>query len=98
MHNVLILGINSLTLCSCTGVWFGLFFFLMIRRPPRSTRTYTLFPYTTLSRSVPARPAGPAMETLWSVFDRRIRADRGRDGGLRRMAGIQRKQIGRAHV
>src|SRR3546814_15432833 len=23
-------------------------FFLMIRRPPRSTRTYTLFPYTTL--------------------------------------------------
>src|SRR3546814_10953671 len=27
------------------------FFFLMIRRPPRSTRTYTLFPYTTLFRS-----------------------------------------------
>src|SRR3546814_16257114 len=26
-------------------------FFLMIRRPPRSTRTYTLFPYTTLFRS-----------------------------------------------
>src|SRR3546814_16043183 len=32
--------------CSC---WF---FFLMIRRPPRSTRTDTLFPYTTLFRSV----------------------------------------------
>src|SRR3712207_8774001 len=30
------------------------FFFLMIRRPPRST----LFPYTTLSRSVP-RPRAP---------------------------------------
>src|SRR3546814_19201567 len=30
--------------CSC-------FFFLMIRRPPRSTRTDTLFPYTTLFRS-----------------------------------------------
>src|SRR3546814_15533193 len=29
--------------CSC--------FFLMIRRPPRSTRTDTLFPYTTLFRS-----------------------------------------------
>src|SRR3546814_11932810 len=28
-----------------------LFFFLMIRRPPRSTRTDTLFPYTTLFRS-----------------------------------------------
>src|SRR3546814_4017064 len=30
-------------------LWF--FFFLMIRRPPRSTRTDTLFPYTTLFRS-----------------------------------------------
>src|SRR3546814_2569135 len=32
-------------LCFCV-------FFLMIRRPPRSTRTDTLFPYTTLFRSV----------------------------------------------
>src|SRR3546814_6763027 len=30
---------------------FYLLFFLMIRRPPRSTRTDTLFPYTTLFRS-----------------------------------------------
>src|SRR3546814_15334232 len=30
---------------------FTLVFFLMIRRPPRSTRTDTLFPYTTLFRS-----------------------------------------------
>src|SRR3546814_2761670 len=30
-------------------MWFV--FFLMIRRPPRSTRTDTLFPYTTLFRS-----------------------------------------------
>src|SRR3546814_3129581 len=28
------------------------FFFLMIRRPPRSTRTDTRFPYTTLFRSI----------------------------------------------
>src|SRR3546814_12079883 len=28
----------------------------MIRRPPRSTRTDTLFPYTTLFRSVPIGP------------------------------------------
>src|SRR3546814_2670941 len=28
----------------------------MIRRPPRSTRTYTLFPYTTLFRSLPLPP------------------------------------------
>src|SRR3546814_3282689 len=30
-----------------------IFLFLMIRRPPRSTRTDTLFPYTTLFRSNP---------------------------------------------
>src|SRR3546814_2749336 len=32
-------------------IFLFLFFFLMIRRPPRSTRTDTLFPYTTLFRS-----------------------------------------------
>src|SRR3546814_16180282 len=32
----------------CSSLFF---FFLMIRRPPRSTRTDTLFPYTTLFRS-----------------------------------------------
>src|SRR3546814_8460895 len=35
------------------------FFFLMIRRPPRSTRTDTLFPYTTLFRSHRRRCRGP---------------------------------------
>src|SRR3546814_17695928 len=30
---------------------FVFFFFVIRRRPPRSTRTYTLFPYTTLFRS-----------------------------------------------
>src|SRR3546814_14236777 len=41
-------------ICGCTISLFVLhfFFFLMIRRPPRSTRTDTLFPYTTLFRSV----------------------------------------------
>src|SRR3546814_13771012 len=34
----------------CVCVFF--FFFLIIRRPPRSTRTDTLFPYTTLFRSL----------------------------------------------
>src|SRR3546814_7197148 len=33
-------------------------FFLMIRRPPRSTRTDTLFPYTTLVRSASDPAAG----------------------------------------
>src|SRR3546814_14259455 len=38
------------------------FFFVMLRRPPRSTRTDTLFPYTTLFRSVVTRaqPSPPA--------------------------------------
>src|SRR3546814_18312687 len=36
--------------CVCLGCLLR-FFFLMIRRPPRSTRTDTLFPYTTLFRS-----------------------------------------------
>src|SRR3546814_3920686 len=47
------------------------FFFLMIRRPPRSTRTDTLFPYTTLFRSDPRhdRPG-------------RVRSGRLRGGGV----------------
>src|SRR3546814_13214196 len=41
------------------SVVFLLFFFFMILRPPRSTRTDTLFPYTTLFRSL-AMTAAPA--------------------------------------
>src|SRR3546814_2312568 len=36
--------------------FFIVIFFLMIRRPPRSTRTDTLFPYTTLFRSLSPGP------------------------------------------
>src|SRR3546814_20022424 len=42
-------------------------FFLMIRRPPRSTRTDTLFPYTTLVRSAHRQQlasVGPAAERI----------------------------------
>src|SRR3546814_765513 len=35
----------------CIIFYLAFFFFLMLRRPPRSTRTDTLFPYTTLFRS-----------------------------------------------
>src|SRR3546814_20582394 len=35
----------------CSVCFLCFVFFLMIRRPPRSTRTDTLFPYTTLFRS-----------------------------------------------
>src|SRR3546814_2539929 len=34
----------------------------MLRRPPISTRTATLFPYTTLSRSVRPRPAAGVVD------------------------------------
>src|SRR6056300_511605 len=38
---------------TCRYVYcFVFFFFLMIRRPPRSTLILTLFPYTTLFRSL----------------------------------------------
>src|SRR3546814_8483166 len=47
------------------------FFFLMIRLPPRSTRTDTLFPYTTLFRScgigdtsIIVRPNGVPVKTV----------------------------------
>ena len=44
------------------GGWGGGFFFLMIRRPPRST----LFPYTTLFRSIPFH-AAPNDCSRWSA-------------------------------
>src|SRR3546814_1320522 len=40
------------------------FFFLMMRRPPRSTRTDTLFPYTTLFRSYAAATRSHAAPSL----------------------------------
>src|SRR3546814_16015540 len=53
------------------------FFFLMIRRPPRSTRTDTLLPYTTLFRS----QASPAC---------RFRCGGGVAGGVRYAGGVVR--------
>src|SRR3546814_3472381 len=44
----------------------------MIRRPPRSTRTDTLFPYTTLFRSVP----GNAAEGVIAALDYLIASNR----------------------
>src|SRR3546814_1110804 len=44
------------------------FFFLIIRRPPRSTRTDTLFPYTTLFRSTsPALAAAMCESERWPL-------------------------------
>src|SRR3546814_4338880 len=49
------------------------FFFLMIRRPPRSTRTDTLFPYTTLFRSEVLRQH----DLHQDLFDTMVEALRG---------------------
>src|SRR3546814_15678741 len=52
-----------------------LFFFLMIRRPPRSTRTDTLFPYTTLFRSTILVTFADWFEEnyLWNMTSKAIR-------------------------
>src|SRR3546814_10096773 len=78
--------------CYCSFVYLLLIFFvffLMIRRPPRSTRTDTLFPYTTLFRSVAvaqivARRGGEDHRFLRHHRD--ARADGGGVGGGQRHA------------
>src|SRR3546814_19590480 len=56
-------------------IWSVAVFFLMIRRPPRSTRTDTLFPYTTLFRSGPGQEFSPDIRP-------QDRPDRKRNGRL----------------
>src|SRR5258707_4548123 len=64
------------------------FFFLMIRRPPRST----LFPYTTLFRSVPAERLGHFAPALLGHADPDDPLpDRRRRAGARRSAAGDRK-------
>src|SRR3546814_6553276 len=78
------------------------FCFLMIRRPPRSTRTDTLFPYTTLFRSaVPpspgCRPARfPRCTRIWCRQALRLPEASLLLGSRERV--LVRQQIGRAHV
>src|SRR3546814_947342 len=52
----------------------------MIRRPPRSTRTYTLFPYTTLvrSRSFCQDAPGASTTTASAIAASTAKATRGR--------------------
>src|SRR3546814_11954800 len=88
------------------------FFFLMIRRPPRSTRTDALFPYTTLFRSLQHALVGHALQhaaeavELAGPLAEQARAEafqvRGGAGELlglhRQKLARMRKEIGRAHV
>src|SRR3546814_15161664 len=74
-------------------------FFLMILRPPRSTRTDTLFPYTTLFRSArggrsaartlsgAAQRGGPG-RTAGTYFGRNRQADRYGDSWLERQVTL----------
>src|SRR3546814_4342329 len=77
---------------------FVFFFFLMIRRPPRSTRTDTLFPYTTLFRSLPRRRADElaGLQVLEIVV--RDRRDRKDDCRGEQRIGDERRRIGFAMV
>src|SRR3546814_16733662 len=46
----------------------------MIRRPPRSTRTDTLFPYTTLFRFASFRTRQDALQTVTTLFQQKVGA------------------------
>src|SRR3546814_12460250 len=84
------------------------FVFLMIRRPPRSTRTDTLFPYTTLFRSRLragmhsfALPFAVPAFTISMLWHPRMDADpvhRWLRGCLREVCSGKTVEIGRAHV
>src|SRR3546814_14639543 len=55
-----------------------IFFFLMQRRPPRSTPSYTLFPYTTLVRSPPVCTLNIATQIIdWGLWTDQHRAAQG---------------------
>src|SRR3546814_7374055 len=69
-----------------------LFFFLIIRRPPRSTRTDTLFPYTTLFRSV----GTDGCNTCPRVPARLVACESGRHARRRRRRALPRRHAGPA--
>src|SRR3546814_3745951 len=82
-----------------------LFCFLMIRRPPRSTRTDTLFPYTTLFRSHSASSYDAANDRVDHRRERRLgaialtsgqagRGENAEDDAAVRMAAVRGKGLG----
>src|SRR3546814_19495215 len=56
----------------------------MIRRPPTSTRTATLFPYTTLCRSATGSPFGAAISVAPAVNPNAAVVQVNRAGGVTR--------------
>src|SRR3546814_14228286 len=63
------------------------FFFLMIRRPPSSTRTDTLFPYTTLFRSLLSRTRAGRRPSARASDDGGLFSSLGRTSCAGRAAG-----------
>src|SRR3546814_11078468 len=88
----------------CRDLYFVIFFFffLMIRRPPRSTRTDTLFPYTTLFRSIlDLLPSLKEVDRLaqGAVFNQVFFTAKSDELiGIFSGMGPQEREIGRAHV
>src|SRR3546814_16174768 len=60
---------------------FYFFFFLMIRRTPRTTRTDTLFPYTTLFRSF--TKVGKLRSLVLAAFDLAAELRQGHDRDIK---------------
>src|SRR3546814_14527298 len=95
---LLLLFVVSISLC----MFMCVFFFLMIRRPPISTRTDTLFPYTTLFRS-PTPNLGFTLAASTRCCDSLPRLNRSAAGNCHVASGFQAglqalQEIGRAHV
>src|SRR3546814_11400377 len=79
-----------------------MFFFLSIRRPPRSTRTDTLFPYTTLFRSRAVDPedlvvlAARRRAAAGSAVDARRRGIPARTAAVAAHRGAEDRAVGPA--
>src|SRR3546814_9439814 len=65
-----------------------IFFVLMILRPPGSTRTDTLFPYTTLFRSLPGPPIARFNRRLASLVNHQFRYVLTREQRAQRHQGV----------
>src|SRR3546814_18477742 len=102
---------HSLNLYFFLMIFLSFVFFLMIRRPPRSTRTDTLFPYTTLFRSLwetgpfpthrpiaPEAAQSPRARRRTLRAHRRDAARRGSGGAHCRSATASRPRFPRTHA
>src|SRR3546814_3248976 len=69
-------------------MFYSLFFFLMIRRPPRSTRTDTLLPYPTLFRSRRHHAAGERLPSVHRPRERDLQRRHHRHGGRLPSGGL----------